>query len=280
MIILEDVSIKGFDNRVYRVSFHVKPNVINAIVTPALFDKESLARITLGLSKPTTGKTVFLKEPRKKCYYNTTQPLPQYKDVFSYVEEYAGRDVLKKLVEKTGMLGYTINENTCLCEIPYSLRIFIILYTLINSDNELYVFVDPFEYLDDVLISLIGVEMRDAVKRDKTILIITSNENATNKIHAHNFLDLTLGLRKERIFVEEKAYLSNYVLIEAYIREGLMSNCILELLGYRGFRGFIVKNNKIALLVEKRFRIEIIRYLSRLIREKRIRGFKIIELEW
>lgn len=279
LIILEDVLIKGFDNRIYRVSFHVKPNVINAIVTPALFDKERLANAVLGLTEPESGKIFFLKKPLKKCYYSSTQLLPQYRDISSYVEEYASRDVLRKLLEKTRVLGYAIDENTCLCEIPYPLRVFTSLYTLVNSDNELCVFVDPFEYLDDVLISLIGVEMSDAVKRGRSILVISSNENAIKKIHASNVLDITLGLRRERFFVEEKTYLSSCVLAEVYVKEGVLNNCIIELLNHKWFRGFIMKNNKVFLLAEKKFKAEAIRYLSKLFKEKKVRGFKVVEVE-
>jgi len=276
LIILENVSIKGFDSRVYTINFHVRTNTINAIVTPALFDKDRLAKIILGLSKPETGNIVFLKNIMKKCYYNSLHPLPQYREFTSFVNEYVSRDVLEELIDKINKLGYNIDENTFFNEIPYSLRIFITLYTLLNSNNELCVFVDPFEYLDDTLISLIGVEMEKSVEKGMTIFIITSNGNAIGKLHIHNLLDLTLGLRTESVSVDEKSYLSGCVLIEVYIRATRVNDYIMKLMEQKGFNGFIVRNNKVVILVDKRFKTGILQLLSRMVRERKIRGFRVI----
>lgn len=278
LIILENVLIKGFDSRVYTINYHVKPNAINAIVTPALFNKDILARIILGLYEPETGRVAFLKDIRRKCYYNSLHPLPQYREISSYVDEYAGKDVLKQLVEKMNKLGYKIDEYTVFGEIPYSLRIFIALFTLINSNSELCVLVDPFEYLDDALTRLVGVEMGRAVEKGATILIITSNESAIGKLHVHNLLDLTLGLRTEKVIVDERSYLFGYALIEVYARGDKVSDHIMKLLEQRGFRGFIIRNNKFTILVEKSSVTKVLLLLSRMVREKRIRGFRVVEV--
>lgn len=264
MIIFDKVYIKGFDNYEYVLNFRINPKTLNAIVTPSLFDKRTLVKLITGSSTPMRGRVYVGENIRKIGVYDPEWKPPPLMRIHEYVAVTTGSDDLfYYLAEQLGKLGVKVDEYSVFENLPQPIVNLITLYTTLSVPRDLYILIDPFEYLDETLLNFTMSILRENVRKGGTVVVITSNRTCAKTFRFDQYVEVSKHELSLKTVPQRNIEIPEDCLIyEAMLGEKTSENFFKSIMELKGFRGVLLIRNKAYILVEPKYGRRMVKILK------------------
>ncbi len=279
MIIFDNVYVKGFDGREYRLSFHIPTPSISMVVLPSNIDKYLLAEYIARIEEPVKGKVIYEEvmenvKPRIYVGQYVEDELVMIGDILSKVLDLGEYTRFERICKS---LGVEIGPRTRMSDLPYHVRKLItILYTLYRSRG-VSILIEPFNELDDVSLALIFQESRVLKEERKLTIIVLTNTKAFLEYGIYEYA-VVIDIDGSIIEGDIEKFRGRDILVNTYTYEVRGDPSILaSIVNIPGLKGFVeIKRGVYWIVVDQRFRWTFVSNVQKLVREKKINYLKFL----
>ncbi len=278
LIIFDNVVIKSYDDREYVLNFHIPTPSISLIIVPSLLDKHLIGKYISGYKKPIRGNIVYesIEIDKPGLFINDLIEDPNIL-IYRFLYDTLDSKDFSYIIRMLKSMGIHIDRDTVLSELPRPIRFFIgILYTLLISNN-LVVLIEPFEGLDQKIMTTIKYEILRKRVNDSTIIIISSTKTYIDLLE-YEYLVTIIG-ENEVYEGELRRFKRKNILENTTIYEVIGGKEILDRIStHKGFKGYFkVSKNTYWIFIDPRYRFRLLNVLKELTHERVIKRIKKVE---
>lgn len=279
LIILDRVSIRGYDGQEYTLTFHIPSSITTLIVLPNTIDLGKIAKLLTGLEKPGKGiiKFEFGKKEIKTFIYEPLFIDDPYINIYELLYELLGESIddLLRIIEG---LGFKIDREKIGKELPRSLKKLLSILYILYKEGDLTVLVEPYSELDNTMLSILYHEIKRFNSKGKTIVVLTNSPFYLRaEIDLYDYA-IVVDRNGEITTGDHTKFKGREILRNTYIYEVRGSHDFLEkLIRNPGLKGFVkIGKNYYWVFVERGYRLLIGKVLQECLRKKLITYYRFL----